>query len=328
LEQVRIAVVGVGSLGESHVRVIKELSSVYLSGIYDISQRRADEIAQKYDTKTYANLTEIVEDATAVTVVVPTTAHYAVASYMLSNNLHTFVEKPITQTVEEAEHLIQLSESRNRVLQVGHIERFNNAFTAIEGISVSPGFIESHRLASFDPRGTDVSVIHDLMIHDIDLIRCLVQADLEKIDATGVAVISDQVDIANARLLFVNGCVANITASRISLKKMRKMRIFQKDHYISMNFLTGESEIYQLITEPNSAINKRSGIPIKTVSGPNKQIVIQKNTNKSIEPLKLELDSFARAVRGEADPPINGYDGREALRISLQIIDQINSRHP
>ena len=312
-------------MGEAHARVLANLPNMHLAGVYDICERRANQVARRYNTKTYTSLAELVRDVTAVTVVVPTTAHHEVASYTLSKSLHTFVEKPITSTVEEADDLIKLSEARGRVLQVGHIERFNSAFRSLEGLTISPGFIESHRLASFDPRGTDVSVVHDLMIHDIDLIRCLVNSELERVDATGVAVISDQVDIANARMLFASGCVANVTASRISLKKMRKMRVFQRDHYISMDFLTGDSEIYRLIDNSGSGGSRGLNIPIKTADGQTKHILQQKTSAGKTEALKMELATFAEAIKGKHPPPVTGQDGREALRISLTVIDQINS---
>jgi len=324
LDQLRMAVIGVGRLGEAHARVVADLPGVHLAGVYDIRADRAGEIARRYGTKAYGSLAELAGDADAVTVVVPTTAHCEVAAYTLSRGLHTFVEKPIAATAEEAEGLVELSEVHQRVLQVGHIERFNGAFRALEGTALTPGFIESHRLASFDPRGTDVSVVHDLMIHDIDLIRCLVRSDLEQVDATGVAVISDQVDIANARMQFADGCVANVTASRISLKQMRKMRVFQRDHYISMDFLAGESEIYRLVDEPGPGGTRELKIPVNTGDGRTRHILRQKRAKDRTEPLKAELASFAAAVRGEHPPPVTGRDGLEALRISLAVIDQID----
>ena len=324
MDPLRIAVIGVGRLGEAHARVLAGLPGVHLAGVYDISGERTEQVARRYGTKAYGSLSELAGDAAAVTVVVPTTAHGEVASYTLSQGVHTFVEKPIAATVEEAEGLVELAEVHRRVLQVGHIERFNGAFRALEGTDVSPGFIESHRLASFDPRGTDVSVVHDLMIHDIDLIRCLVRSDLDRVDATGVAVISDQVDIANARMQFADGCVANVTASRISLKQMRKMRVFQRDHYISMDFLAGESEIYRLVDEPGTGGVRGLKIPINTGDGCTRHILRQKTAKDRTEPLKAELASFASAVRGEHPPPVTGRDGLEALRISLAVIDQID----
>ncbi len=324
MDLLRIAVIGVGRLGEAHARVLAGMPGIHLSGVYDIRSERAEEIAHRYRTRTYGGLSELAGDADAVTVVVPTTAHCEVASFTLSQGLHTFVEKPIAATVEEAKRLVDLSESRGLVLQVGHIERFNGAFRALEGTAVTPGFIESHRLASFDPRGTDVSVVHDLMIHDIDLIRCLVRSDLERVDATGVAVISDQVDIANARLQFADGCVANVTASRISLKQMRKMRVFQRDHYISMDFLKGESEIYRLVDEPGPGGIRGLKIPINTGDGRTRHILRQKTAKDRTEPLKAELASFADAVQSGSPPPVTGRDGLEALRVSLVVINQID----
>ena len=324
MDPLRTAVIGVGRLGEAHARVLADLPGIHLTGVYDARGARAEEVARRYGTKAYGSLSELAGEADAVTVVVPTIAHCEVASYALSRGLHTFVEKPIAATVEEAGRLIELSEVHRRVLQVGHIERFNGAFRALEGTTISPGFIESHRLASFDPRGTDVSVVHDLMIHDIDLIRCLVRSDLEKVDATGVAVISDQVDIANARLQFADGCVANVTASRVSLKKMRKMRVFQRDHYISMDFLKGESEIYRLVDEPGPGGTRGLKIPINTGDGRTRHILRQKTAKDRTEPLKAELASFAGAVRDESPPPVTGRDGLEALRVSLAVIDQID----
>ena len=325
MDPLRTAVIGVGRLGEAHARVLTGTTGVQLSGVYDTRLERAKEVARRYGTKALDSLSRVAEEADVATVVVPTTAHCEVASFTLSRGMHTFVEKPITATVEEADRLIEQADARNLVLQVGHIERFNSAFLAIEGMDISPGFIEAHRLASFDPRGTDVSVVHDLMIHDIDLILRLVKSDLVSVDATGVAVISDQVDIANARLRFADGCVANVTASRISLKKMRKMRIFLRDHYVSMDFLAGDSEIYRLIDDPGQAGKRSLKIPVQTGDGRVRHITRQKTSKERSEPLKSELASFVSAVRGEAPPPVTGFDGREALRVSLAVIDQIDN---
>ncbi|MXY96428.1 MAG: Gfo/Idh/MocA family oxidoreductase [Gemmatimonadetes bacterium] len=325
MDALRMAVIGVGRLGEAHARVLAGMPGVRLCGVYDVREERADEVAHRYGTTALDSLSRVAEEAEAATVVVPTTAHCEVASFTLAQGLHTFVEKPIAATVAEADRLIDLSESRGLVLQVGHIERFNGAFRALEGMDIAPGFIEAHRLASFDPRGTDVSVVHDLMIHDIDLILRLVRSDLESVDATGVAVISDQVDIANARMRFADGCVANVTASRISLKKMRKLRIFQRDHYVSMDFLAGESEIYRLIDDPGRAGARGLKIPVNTGDGRVRHITRQKTAKDRNEPLVSELSSFVSAVRGDAPAPVTGYDGREALRVSLAVIEQIEA---
>lgn len=323
MPSVRIAVIGVGRLGQAHARVYAGMPDVTLCGVYDANRSRAEEIAAQYETTAFPTLETVFDVAEAVSVVVPTTAHFEVASRTLERGLHTFVEKPITTTLPDADTLIRMARTRGLALQVGHIERFNAAVRALGSMSLYPGFIESHRLASFDPRGTDVSVVHDLMIHDIDLIRHLVQSDIAKVDATGVAVISDQIDIANARLEFRNGCVANVTASRISLKKMRKMRLFQRDAYISLDFLEGRSEIYRLIDGDSKEQTRGMTIPVNTGDGKSRKILCERLDSASEEPLLLELEAFVRAVRGEAPPPVTGEDGREALRVSLEIMDRI-----
>ncbi|SVE13121.1 uncharacterized protein METZ01_LOCUS465975, partial [marine metagenome] len=248
---------------------------------------RAREIANRHDTAVLPDLEAVCEAAEAVSVVVPTTGHFEVASYMLDSGLHTFIEKPITTTIEDADALIDLARAHGLTLQVGHIERFNGAMRALDGMALSPRFIESHRLASFDPRGTDVSVVHDLMIHDIDLIRHLTHSDIDKVDATGVAVISDQIDIANARIQFENGCVANVTASRISLKKMRKMRLFQRDAYIALDLLEGKSEIYRLLDGDEPVQPGHFAIPVNTGDGRSRKILREAPPADHRELLKL-----------------------------------------
>lgn len=323
----QMAVIGVGRLGQSHARVLSEMPDVQLAGVFDANEKQAAEVAARHNTRAFSEMDVLLDAVEAVSVVVPTTAHHAVASKSLSRGLHTFIEKPITSSIEEADELIRLADAGACVLQVGHIERFNGAVRALEDMAVSPGFIESHRLASFDPRGTDVSVVHDLMIHDIDLIRFLVRADVERIEAAGVAVISDQIDIANARLQFSGGCVANVTASRISLKKMRKMRLFQRDAYIALDFLEGTSEIYRLIGEEEAAAAKGFMIPINTGDDQSKRILREKPPAPDADALTLELGSFVQAVRNGTPPPVTGEDGREALRISLEIVRQIEQQH-
>lgn len=323
MEALRVAVIGVGRLGQAHARVYAEMPGVTLAGVYDIDTARAQEVAERCSTSPLPHLDAACDAADAVSIVVPTTGHYEVAAQTLKHGLHTFIEKPITTSLQDADTLIDLARTRGVVLQVGHIERFNAAVRSLESMELSPGFIESHRLASFDPRGTDVSVVHDLMIHDIDLIRYLVRSDIDRVDATGVAVISDQIDIANARLQFQNGCVANVTASRISLKKMRKMRLFQRDAYITLDFLEGRSEIYHLIDGDAPLQGHGMTIPINTGDGRSRKILCEHSPASSEEPLALELEAFIRAARREAPPPVTGEDGREALRVSLEIVDKI-----
>ena len=322
-ESLSVAVVGVGRLGQAHARVLSELPEVCLAGVYDANEDRCREIAGRLSTQAFPDMEAVRASADAVTVVVPTTEHYTVALGLLDGGLHTFIEKPITDNLADADHLVARSAQKGLILQVGHIERFNGAVRALEGMALSPGFVESHRLASFDPRGTDVSVVHDLMIHDIDLIRHLVGSEITHIDATGVAVISDQIDIANARLQFESGCVANVTASRISLKKMRKMRLFQRDTYIALDFLEGKSEVYTLQDGDAPVAPGAFAIPVNTGDGRSHKILRHAPPADQEEQLKLEIKSFVNAVRNGHRPAVTGHDGREALRVSLEIIECI-----
>ncbi|MBM3265542.1 MAG: Gfo/Idh/MocA family oxidoreductase [candidate division Zixibacteria bacterium] len=319
MQPLRVAVIGVGRLGQAHARVFSEMPDVTLIGVFDPDVARAAEVAARCGTQSWPNPEALCVAADAVSIVTPTVAHAEMASIALTAKRSVFVEKPIAATLEEADAMIALARTHGVPIQVGHIERFNGAVQAIEGLDIAPGFIESHRLASFDPRGTDVSVVHDLMIHDIDLIRHLVRSDIVHIDATGVAVISDRIDIANARLRFASGCVANVTSSRISLKKMRKMRLFQRDAYISMDFLEGKSEIYRLLGEDETA-PPGMVIPVNTGTGVSRRILCASPPTSARESLVLELESFVRAARGLTVPPVTGEDGREALRVSLEIV--------
>lgn len=329
VHSLRVAVIGVGRLGQAHARVYAGLPGVTLVGVFDAHQDRAQEVARRNGTAAFSDLDTLYQRVEAASVVVPTTSHFDVGRQALEHGLHVLIEKPITTTLQDADTLIRLARTRGVVLQVGHIERFNPAVRAVEGMTLSPGFIEAHRLALFDPRGTDVSVVHDLMIHDIDLIRHLVRSEIVQVDAAGVAVISDQIDIANARLRFDNGCVANVTASRISLKKMRKMRLFQRDAYISLDFLEGQAEVYRL-TDGDSSDPHPTHPPAVTIpypldmgDGRTRQILCERPAVPAAEPLALELAAFVRAARGEYEPPVTGEDGREALRVSLEIVGKI-----
>lgn len=325
----RVAVIGVGRLGQEHARVYAGLPDVTLAGVFDTDRGRAQEVAGRHGAVVFSDLDALYRAVEAVSVVVPTTSHFDVGRQALDRGMHTFIEKPITTTLQEADALIDLARTRRVTLQVGHIERFNPAVRALDGLALSPGFIESHRLSPFDPRGTDVSVVHDLMIHDIDLIRHLVRSDVVQVDAAGVAVVSDQIDIANARLRFHNGCVANVTASRISLKKMRKMRLFQRDAYLALDFLAGQAEVYRLADgasiDPHLARPGTVALPyaIPTPDGRTRQVLCERPVVPPAEPLALELAAFVRAAREACPPPVTGEDGREALRISLEIVEKI-----
>jgi predicted dehydrogenase len=323
-EKVKVGVVGVGHLGRRHAQILARAAQANLVGVYDLDQKKTQRIAQECDAAAFDSLDSLLDSVDAVTVVVPTVAHHEVAAAALANGTHVFIEKPISTTLAEADELIQLAKKAGVILQVGHIERFNPAVRALAGIDLQPMFIESHRLSPFDPRGTDVAVVLDLMIHDIDLILSLVKSPVQRIDANGVSVVSSEIDIANARIQFANGCVANVTSSRISQKKMRKMRLFQPNAYISIDFLQGMSEIFRLAStgDPSEASPVVLG-QIDAGARP-RQIVYERPTPPEGDPLQLELESFLRAVRSEAPPPVSGEDGRRALEVAIAINEEIH----
>lgn len=327
MEKIKVGVVGVGHLGRLHAALYKEISLAEIIGIFDINYEKAKKTGEDLNLKVYNDVDELLSRVDAANIVTPTPNHYSSAEKALNNNCHVFIEKPITDKIEHAEKIIRMAKEKNKILQIGHIERFNPAILAIEDVKMNPLFIESHRLASFNPRGTDVAVILDLMIHDLDLILSLVKSKPSKIDASGVRVISKHIDIANARIQFENGCVANITASRISAKKMRKMRIFQRDAYISLDFTDGFSEIYYIPAE-DQAVFKDGTLAfslgeIKTGEG-KREIKYNKLQRNDINPLKIELESFLDAVNTEISPVVSGEDGLEALKLAKEVMNKIN----
>ena len=247
---IRIGVLGAGHLGKIHIKLLKQIPEFELVGFFDPNKKKTAKAEEEFGIKSFESIQQLVAEVDAVDVVTPTLSHYECAALALKNSKHVFVEKPITNTVEEAKDLIRLAEEANVKVQVGHVERFNPAFIAARPYCKHPMFIESHRLAQFNPRGTDVSVVLDLMIHDIDIILSMVNSNVKQISASGVAVVSDTPDIANARIEFDNGCVANLTSSRISMKNMRKSRFFQKDAYISVDFLDKVCEVVKMKNAP------------------------------------------------------------------------------
>lgn len=255
MDKIKVGILGVGHLGRLHTSLYKDIKSVEIKGIYDTNGDKAQKVGEELNVSVFNEVDELLDQVDAVNIVTPTSDHFSSANKALEKNCHLFIEKPITDNIEHAERLIQSASEKNKILQIGHIERFNPAMLSLEDVKLNPIFIESHRLASFNPRGADVAVILDLMIHDLDLILSFVKSKPMKIDASGVGVISKHIDIANARIQFENGCVANITASRISAKKMRKMRIFQQDAYISLDFSDGFSEIYYIPAEDQPIFN-------------------------------------------------------------------------
>lgn len=318
----KVGVLGAGHLGKIHIRLLKEISDFDFVGFYDPNTESASAVAREYETTSFTNIDDLLEAVDVVDIVTPTLSHFECAAKAIKKSKHVFIEKPITNTVEEARQLIQLAEEADVKVQVGHVERFNPAFIASKDYIKNPMFIEAHRLAQFNPRGTDVSVVLDLMIHDLDIILSIVKSNVRKISASGVAVVSQSPDIANARIEFDNGCVANLTASRISLKNMRKTRLFQRDAYISIDFLEKESEIVRLsevIGEPDPL-----SVTIDLGEGKGqKEIYFEKPDVEPNNAIKEELSAFSRSILDNTTTAVTIHDGYNALDVAYQIIDKL-----
>ncbi|HTK81986.1 MAG TPA: Gfo/Idh/MocA family oxidoreductase [Bacteroidota bacterium] len=326
MNKLRIGVIGVGHLGAHHVKILSELTSVELAGVYDPDKDRAAFISGEVKTRNYASVDEMLRDVQCVSIVAPTSKHFDVAWEAIKREVHVFIEKPITSTTEEAQSLVQLAKQKNVKIQVGHIERFNPAILALDKYDLRPMFVESHRLAQFNPRGSDVAVVLDLMIHDIDIIMSLVRSPVAKIDANGIAVVSDNVDIANARIQFENGCVANVTASRISQKKMRKMRMFQQDAYISVDFLDGVAEVFRLLDENDESAKATMMLGAIERGSQKRNIVYEQPEIKEVNALKYELELFIDAVQNGTEPVVGGEDGLRALTVAQEIMQIIQQQ--
>jgi predicted dehydrogenase len=321
-----IAVIGAGHLGSLHARMLSQIEDARLVGVYDLDESKASALAAELSTKVFRNVAEAVDASSAVSVATSTKAHFEIGSQVVEAGRHAFIEKPLTETIDQARKLVALAEQKKVKIQVGHIERFNPAILALEQYQLQPLFIESHRLAQFNPRGADVAVVLDLMIHDIDLILSLVKSKVTRIDANGVAVVSDSADIANARLQFENGCVANVTASRISQNKMRKMRLFQKDAYISIDFAQGLAEVFRLVDENDA--NVRSTMLLgKIEQGTRKRAIVYEQPEvREVNALKHELQLFVQSIRSNSEPPVTGSDGLQALEVAEEIMKRIESQ--
>lgn len=321
-----VAVIGAGHLGTLHAKMLAQIGEARLVGIYDIDAAKSSALAAELKTRNLGSVDEAIEAASALSVATTTKTHFEIGRKIIEAGRHVFIEKPITETIGQARELVKLAHSRKVKVQVGHIERFNPAILALEQYRLQPLFIESHRLAQFNPRGTDVAVVLDLMIHDIDLILSLVKSRVTRIDANGVAVVSDSADIANARLQFENGCVANVTASRISQNKMRKMRLFQKDAYISIDFAQGLAEVFRLVDEndPNTRSTMLLG---KIEQGARKRAIVYEQPEvREVNALKHELELFVRSIKDNAEPPVTGSDGLQALEVAAEIMKTIESQ--
>jgi len=319
----KIGVLGVGHLGKIHIKCIQEIAGYSLEGFFDTDEQNSKHVVKEFGIKQFNSIDELIAAVDVVDIVTPTIAHFELAAKALKQFRHVFIEKPIVATPEQALSLMQIASEANVKVQVGHVERFNPAMIAAEPFIENPMFIEAHRLAGFNLRGTDVPVILDLMIHDIDIILHLVKAELRKISASGVAVISRTADIANARLEFSNGCVANLTASRISLKPMRKTRIFQRDAYVAIDFLEKKTEIVRLKGMNESFLN--SAIPPMEIGigEDKKQLVFEKPTILPSNAIKTELESFASSILNNKIPYVTLNDGYLALQVAHQIMEKV-----
>ncbi len=318
----KIGVLGAGHLGKIHIKCILQLDEYELIGFYDADATVSKNVAEEFNLKAFYSIQELIQEVDVVDIVTPTLSHFECAKSAIIASKHIFIEKPITNTTEEAKSLISLSSEANVKVQIGHVERFNPAFLSVQDRIENPMFVETHRLAEFNPRGTDVSVIHDLMIHDIDIILSVVKSNVKRISANGVAVVSDTPDIANARIEFDNGCVANLTASRVSIKSMRKTRIFQKNAYISIDFSNKTSEVLQLknvVGEPDpfSVV-----LDLGAEKG-KKEIIFDKPQITENNAIKDELKSFAKSINSNETPLVTVEDGYNALRIASIINDKM-----
>ncbi len=321
----KIGVIGAGHLGKIHLKLIKELTSEYeLVGFYDVNTENARKVSEEFQCRAFESIDELIEQCQVVDIVTPTLSHYDCASKALKKSKHVFIEKPLTNTVDEARKLMLLAEEANVKVQVGHVERFNPAFLAAKPYITHPMFIETHRLAQFNPRGTDVSVVLDLMIHDLDIILSLVKANIRKISASGVAVVSNTPDIANARIEFDNGCVANLTASRISLKNMRKSRFFQRDAYIAVDFLDKDVQIVRL-SEIEGEPDPLSVVIDLGEDKPKKEIYFETPEVAPNNAIKEELRAFAGSIRTDSTPAVTIHDGFLALDVAHKIVEKLKN---
>lgn len=302
MEKITVGVVGVGHLGAFHTKVYSRLDNVKLVGVCDCNLERAIEIGKKYHTASYSDYEELFGKVDAASIAVPTSLHYNIAKDFLKHGIHVLIEKPITKSLSEADELIEIAKDRKLIIQVGHIERFNSAVLAIEPYLEKPRFIECQRLGPFHKRVKDVGVVLDLMIHDIDIVLGLIKQDVVNIEAVGLSSISDYEDVANVRLTFEEGTIADITASRVTKDVVRKMRVFQEDSYVSLDYVTQEAAIFR-----------------KT----DNKIIKDKIKIKKKEPLKKELKSFIECVRTGKKPIVSGVEGRRALNVALEIIEKI-----
>ena len=321
-KRVDIAVVGVGHLGQTHARLLRQIDAANLVGVFDLDKSKSEAISKELGVKAFASIGAMMDEVEAISIVTPTSSHHEIAVESMKSGVHCFIEKPIASTVEEAEEICRIADEKKIKVQVGHIERFNPAVLALSHLKLEPMFIESHRLAQFKPRALDVAVVLDLMVHDIDLILNFVKSPVAGIDASGVGVISDTIDIANARIKFKNGTVANLTSSRISQRQMRKMRLFQRDAYISLDFADGIAEVYRANKPDAPSV---AGISLGTigVGDSTRAITYEEPEAPPVNPLKMELELFVKSIAENVPTAVAPEEGTEVLRVADTIVKQI-----
>ena len=323
----KAGIVGVGQFGQNHARILNESTKCNFIGLYDINEKRAEEISFKLNTKSFIDFDSLLDEIDILFIVVTTISHFELAEKALINGIHVFIEKPITETLQQAEKLIELADKKNLKIQVGHIERFNPVIMEIEDEVKNPIFMECHRIAPFTPRGTDIPVVLELMIHDIDLILSFMDGKVKHISASGAGVMTKSIDIANARIEFDDGAVANITASRISMKRSRQLRIFQKDGYFSIDFqdkkvkhIKKSKNLYKVL--PKLMMGKFENIDTKDVV----DIVEVNASDREKDALTTEIESFIHAVETNINPVVDGRAGTRALEVALEIVNKINKK--
>lgn len=319
MKKLKIGVLGAGHLGKIHLQLLQESKFYQLEGFYDPNLKTSKELSESKGYVAFSSLEALIKVVDVVDIVIPTLSHYEIALQCFEAGKHIFIEKPIAKTVAQAEEIVQKAKEKRLWGQVGHVERFNPAFKSVKKHLNNPMFIEVHRLAEFNPRGTDVPVVLDLMIHDIDIMLSIVKSKIKHISATGVSIISETPDIANARIEFENGCVSNLTASRISMKNMRKTRFFQKDAYISVDFLTKEVEIVKMKDAPKQP--QEFDLILQNAEGLKKQIYFDLPTVEKSNAILEELNSFAEAINNKTEPVVTLSHATDALRVAHQIID-------
>ncbi len=323
----KVGIVGVGQFGQNHARILQKSDKCEFVGIYDKDQKRANEVAQRIDSKSFPDFDSLLDDCNALVNVVTTISHYELSKKALEKGIHVFIEKPITSELWQAQELVKIAEEKKLKIQVGHIERFNPIVLEMEDKIKKPIFLECHRIAPFTPRGSDVPVVLELMIHDIDLILAFVKSKVMHINASGASVMTKSIDIANARIDFEDGAVANVTASRISMKRSRKLRIFQKDGYFSMDFqakkvthIKKSENLYKVL--PKIVLGKYDGIDTKDVV----DVMEVDASNRKKDALTQELESFIHAVEADKNPIVDGNAGTRALKVALEIVNKIDKK--